>query len=348
MKRTLAVILCLMMVLSLLTACGGGGSPGPEKTPDAGGDAASQDAASAPAGEVDWPKNNITLLCGLSAGGSSDLGARLVADGLSKELGVAVTVENVTGGGSWIAWNQLLHNTEPDGDTFAFINHNVVFGQYDDVNPREDGLDDFELLMGQLIDYSCIMVRADDDRFNSFADFVELAKSTDLMTSCTGTGITDGDATVIEVMRKELGCNITIVPTDGGTEALSMLLAGDIDFYMNNAMTAARSLEDGYKVVCVFSGERVEALPDVPTAKESGLLDYENFVVRGFAYPKGVDPAIVEKMTAAMRNVMNSGDYKSAMENLSLIPVTMEPDELYEKLNSQLDTRLEVYGLQRK
>ena len=149
-------------------------------------------------------------------------------------------------------------------------------------------------------------------------------------------------------MRKELGCNITIVPTDGGTEALSMLLAGDIDFYMNNAMTAARSLEDGYKVICVFADERVESLPDVPTAKESGLLDYENYVVRGFAYPKGVDPAIVEKMTNAMRNVLNSDDYKQSMENLSLIPVNMEPDELYEKLNAQLDTRLDVYGLERK
>ncbi len=344
MKRAFALILCLVMSLSLLAGCGGKTDTDPAS---ANGENSGAEVSTS-SGDTAWPKNNITLLCGLSAGGSSDLGARLVAEGLSKELGVSVTVENVTGGGSWIAWNQLLHNTEPDGDTFAFINQNVVFGQYDDVNPREDGLDDFELLMGQLIDYSCIMVRADDDRFNDLNDFVELARSTDLMTSCTGTGITDGDATVIEVMRKELGCNITIVPTDGGTEALSMLLAGDIDFYMNNAMTAARSLEDGYKVICVFADERVESLPDVPTAKESGLLDYENYVVRGFAYPKGVDPAIVEKMTNAMRNVLNSDDYKQSMENLALIPVNMEPDELYEKLNAQLDTRLDVYGLERK
>lgn len=344
MKRAFALILCLVMSLSLLAGCGSKTDTDSASTNGEPSDA----EVSTSSGDIAWPKSNITLLCGLSAGGSSDLGARLVADGLSKELGVSVTVENVTGGGSWIAWNQLLHNTEPDGNTFAFINQNVVFGQYDDVNPREDGLDDFELLMGQLIDYSCIMVRADDDRFNDLNDFVELARSTDLMTSCTGTGITDGDATVIEVMRKELGCNITIVPTDGGTEALSMLLAGDIDFYMNNAMTAARSLEDGYKVICVFADERVESLPDVPTAKESGLLDYENYVVRGFAYPKGVDPAIVEKMTNAMRNVLNSDDYKQSMENLSLIPVNMEPDELYEKLNAQLDTRLDVYGLERK
>lgn len=339
MKRFFALLFCLVVSVSL-TAC--------SSTPaDSSGSAAPAVSAGVE-DDVNWPNENITLLCGLSAGGSSDLGARLVANGLSKELGVSVTVENVTGGGSWIAWNQLLHNTEPDGNTFAFINHNVVFGQYDDVNPREDGLDDFELLMGQLIDYSCIMVRADDDRFTDFQSFVDLAQSTDLMTSCTGTGITDGDATLIEVLRQKLGCSITIVPTDGGTEALSMLLAGDIDFFLNNACTAARSLEDGYKVICTFSEERTEALPDVPTAKESGLLDYTSGVVRGFAYPKGVDPQIVEKMTDAMNRVMHSQEYLDNMAQLSLIPVTMEPEELYDALASQLDARLEIYGLERK
>ena len=339
MKRLFSGILCLAMVLAL-TACGG--QTGDTADGDSSGDAADT------AGGVDWPNDNITLLCGLSAGGSSDLGARVMADGLSQELGVAVTVENVTGGGSWIAWNQLLHNTDPDGNTFAFINQNVVFGQYDDVNPREDGLDDFELLMGQLVDWSCIMVRDDEDRFTDFASFVEYAQNNDMMTSCTATGITDGDATLIEVLRQELGCNITIVPTDGGTEAMSMLLAGDIDFFLNNACTAARSLEDGYGVLCVFADERSEALPDVPTAKESGLLDYTSGVVRGFAYPKGVDPQITEKMLDAMRNVMNSDSYQEAMANLDLIPTPMEPDELYEMLDSQLDDRLAVYGLERK
>ena len=346
MKRVLALILCLALSFTL-TACGANTEPSADPAPATSAPAEAP-AEATPADDINWPNGNITLLCGLSAGGSSDLGARLVANGLSKELGVSVTVENVTGGGSWIAWNQLLHNTDLDGNTFAFINHNVVFGQYDDVNPREDGLDDFELLMGQLIDYSCIMVRADDDRFTDFASFVELAQTTDLMTSCTGTGITDGDATLIEVMRQKLGCKITIVPTDGGTEALSMLLAGDIDFYLNNACTAARSLEDGYKVICTFSDERTEALPDVPTAKESGLLDYTSGVVRGFAYPKGVAPEIVKKMTDAMRNVMNSQEYLDSMKQLSLIPVTMEPDELYDALSSQLDARLEIYGLERK
>lgn len=346
MKKFLAMILCLVMVLSL-AACGATEEPAEEPAEEPVEDVAGEETP-VEESDVDWPKRNITLLCGLSAGGSSDLGARVLADSLGKELGVAVTVENVTGGGSWIAWNQLLHNTDPDGDTFAFINQNVVFGQYDDVNPREEGLDDFELLMGQLVDYSVIMVREDDERFTDFASFVELAQTTDLMTSCTATGITDGDATLIEVFRQELGANITIVPTDGGTEALAMLLAGDIDFFLNNACTAARLINEGYRVLCVFSDERSEALPDVPTAKESGLLDYTSGVVRGFAYPKGVDPAIVEKMTDAMRNAMNSEGYLEAMANLDLIPVTMEPQELYDLLDSQLDARLAVYGLERK
>ncbi len=86
------------------------------------------------------------------------MGSRYLADALGKELGVAVIVENVTGSGSWIAWNRLLHNSELDGNTFAFVNHNVVFGEYDDVNPREDGLDDFELLLGQVVEYTNLLI----------------------------------------------------------------------------------------------------------------------------------------------------------------------------------------------
>ena len=95
----------------------------------------------------------------------------------------------------------------------------------------------------------------------------------------------------------------------------------------------------GTKVLLVYGGR---------SAKESGLLDYTSGVVRGFAYPKGVDPQITEKMLDAMRNVMNSDSYQEAMANLDLIPTPMEPDELYEMLDSQLDDRLAVYGLERK
>ena len=300
-------------------------------------------------GATDWPNDRITLLCGLSAGGSSDLGSRYLADALGKELGVPVIVENLTGSGSWIAWNRLLHNTKRDGNTFAFVNHNVVFGEYDQDNPREDGLDDFELLLGQAVEYTNFLVNAKENRFNNLKEFVAYAQKNVVLTAAQGTGITDGDASLIEAMRKYLGCKIDIVPTDGGSESMAMLLAGDIDFYLQNTGSAARALADKtVKDYAIFAPTRSTMLPDVPTAKELGITDLVAGVVRGFAYPKGVDPEIVSKMKEAMERAMTRADYLKNMRSLNIEPVLMKDSEFYNMLSSQLDSRLAIWGLQKK
>ena len=105
MKKLFAMFLTAAMALSLV-ACGGNNSTG--STGSTGGD-------TSVVADGTWPDKPITILCGYSAGGSSDLGCRYVAEALRKELGVPVVVENVPGSGSWLAWNQLLNNTEPDG-----------------------------------------------------------------------------------------------------------------------------------------------------------------------------------------------------------------------------------------
>lgn len=339
MKKTLTIALALMMSISL-AACA------KEPAPPANNPPAASASNTVADNSVNWPNGPITLMIGLSAGGGSDLGCRVFADALSKELGVTVTVENITGGGSWIMWNQLLHNTEPDGNTLGFVNHNIVFGEYDDVNPREDGIDDFDLLCGQLVDYGCVLVRADDDRFNSFEDFVAYARDNDLMTSCTTTGITDGDATCIEAMRKYLDMNITIVPTDGGSDAMTMLLAGDIDFYMNNVSSGVRLAEDGIKMLAQMAPERTSQSPDVPTAKECGF-DYSYCSIRGYAYPQNVPEEIRTKMVDAMMAAMERDDYKQAMDTLSQVPTPMNDQEFYDTLMGQLEGRLAVYGLEK-
>ena len=119
MKKLLALMLTVVMVLSL-AACSKSDPSGDTQTPAAGNEDSSA-----------WPSKAITLLCGYSAGGSSDLGCRYLAEALKTELGVPVIVENVPGSGSWLCWNQLLHNTAADGNTFALINISALYGHYD-------------------------------------------------------------------------------------------------------------------------------------------------------------------------------------------------------------------------
>ena len=107
MKKLVSLALALVMLLALV-ACTKTAAPATETKTET--TEAKTETTTASSG--DFPTKPITLLCGYSAGGSSDLGCRYLAEALREELGQPVVVENVPGSGSWLAWNQLLQTTD--------------------------------------------------------------------------------------------------------------------------------------------------------------------------------------------------------------------------------------------
>ena len=333
MKKLMAILLALAMMLGL---CACGGSQGEA--------AASADTKASGSGE--WPNKAITLLCGYSAGGSSDLGCRYVAEALKEELGVPVIVENVPGSGSWLAWNQLL-NTEPDGYTFALINLNAMFGHYDETNPRETTIDDFDLLANHVIDYQVLAIRSDETRFHDYASLVEYAKSNPLIVASATNNITSGDATVAKHLSKDLGCQLTVVPVDGASDATTMFLAGETDFLSANVGDVMEAEENGYKPIVVFAPERTAYLPDVPTSAETGVDDVVLFSARGYAYMQGVDPAIRDRMEEALVKAFDNETYQKNMAAMGAQLALYEGDAYKQLLLDQLDYRLELFDVQK-
>ena len=99
------------------------------------------------------------------------------------------------------------------------------------------------------------------------------------------------------------------------------------------------------KPLCVFAPERSKFLPDVPTLKEINGGDYIAFACRGFFYPKGVDKAIVDKVRNAMLKCMKDPGYIKSMESMGLQVDTTSGDAYADLLNSQLETRKEIWGI---
>lgn len=340
MKKLVSMLLAATMAVSMV-ACGGSAasSTPASSTADASSTTAQSDGS--------WPSKPITLLCGYSAGGSSDLGCRYLAEALKKDLGVPVIVENVPGSGSWLAWNQLLHNTDPDGYTFALVNLSALYGHYDETNPREDTIDDFELLANHVIDYQVLCIRSDETRFSDYASLVKYAQENPLVMASATTSITSGDGTVAKMLQKEHNCQLTVIPVDGASDATTMFLAGETDFLSANVGDVMEAEENGYKPIVVFANERSKYLPDVPTAKETGVDDYVSFSARGYAYMKGVDQAIVDRMTQALETAFEDPDYQKNMEAMGAELKLYTGDEYKALLDEQLDTRLEIWGVQK-
>lgn len=345
MKKLLAAGVAAVLALSL-AACGSSSS---SSAPAAGtsGDAPSSAAASnaSGTGPNGFPSGTITLVCPFSAGGGTDLGARYMATALSKQLGVNVVVENQTGSGGWIAWTDLINGDYDDGYTIGLINHNYVMGALDPENPRKYTLDDVQVITNQVLDYNIMAIRSNETRYTDLESFIEYAKSNPVLIASNATGITDGDSTTSEWFNKTFGTKITTIPVDGASDARSMFLAGDTDVFFASVSDVQSYYQSGeMKVLCVFAEARTDFMPDVPTIKEATGKEYYAFAARGYFYPKSVSPEIVSFMNDAMQKAMQDGTYVSDMATLGLQLDNTSGEAYNELLQSQVETRKEVWG----
>lgn len=357
MKRLLAFILCAVMVLSL-AACSGNQQSGGNASANTGtnssnsetsGNNVAQTADNAEnpyaVPELNWPNDTITIWCGYSAGGSSDLACRAMADALSRRLGVNVIVENQPGSNSWQCWTAIQQTIPKDGNNLTLVNTGIVTGKYDPINPRPYYVDDFSLLAAQVVDYEGIAIRIDDNRFTDMDSMVEYGKNNELYITASS-GYFAGDGCIAQWLNKTYGTNFVVVPVDGSGDQRTMFLAGDTDILIGNVSDLmASGYGTEWKIICTFSDERTAQTPDVPTGKELGY-DYFGFSARGFAYAKGVDERIVEAMRSAMIDIFENDttymDYMTAQGN------NMElwlGDDWVAKIKERAQSNIDVWDL---
>lgn len=161
MKKIFALMTAGALALSL-SAC----QASSQQTTDTTTKSADSTDTAAAKNDGSFPSETITLVCPFSAGGGTDIGARNLAQALSKVMGVNVVVENQTGSGGWVAWTDLIQGDYKDGYTIGLINHNYAMGELDPDNPRKYNLDDVTVLANQALDYNVMAIRSNDTRFS--------------------------------------------------------------------------------------------------------------------------------------------------------------------------------------
>lgn len=345
MKRKLALALALILALSLCLA-GCSGSPAATPTP-AGGDTEQTPSGS---GGSEWPaKGAITLWCGYSAGGSSDLMCRILAESLGEKLGQTVVVEDITGAGGFVCWNKLYKETEPDGYTFALINTpNIAIAKENPTTPREFNAFDFELLANHVTDYCVVAWRADETRWTDFASLVEYAKENELLYGASSVGLESDDDTIAQTLNQKLGTKFTVVVTEGSKDNETFLLNKSTDVLFGNIGDTLTGMQSGnFTVGCVFAPERSNLMPDVATTQEQIGEEIIGFSSRGYAFPAGVEQEIVDKMIAALDEAINDPNTIAQMDSMGAATNFISGDDYYTYLDNLRTSVLETFGLER-
>jgi tripartite-type tricarboxylate transporter receptor subunit TctC len=273
-----------------------------------------------------WPSGPVEMYVGASAGGSSDLISRVISKGLSDELGGSFPVINREGANGALAAAELA-KAEPDGSVISIQNASLFAITPLAVSPDEVTKIDFDIVQGVSRD-DYVLVTNPASGLRSFDDIKNAERLVRYGTTGVGTGAQLSAALVFKVGNVESQA----VPFDGGAPALAAVLGNQVDVASLQIGEAIENIQSGkLQPLAVFGPERVEYLPDVPTAKEQGV-DVEVSQYRFMTVPKGTPEEIQSKIADAMQATFATEEYKAFNEQNSLTPMELRGDEVLAQL----------------
>lgn len=261
-------------------------------------------AFASPALAQDYPTRNITLVVPLGAGGSADVVGRLLAAAMSETLGRTIVVENVLGAGGMIGASRVA-KAAPDGyqillGTVGTQAQNQTLYKA----PLYDATRDFEPV-GLAVDVPIILQVKKDFPADTLADVMAYVKANADKLSFGSPGAGSSNHLACVLFNAAVGVNVTHVPYRGAAELFQDMIAGRLDFWCPTT-TAAASLGDKVKTIATFSAQRLDVLPGVKTAAESGLPGFEAGTWFGLFLPRGAPPAVVKTLNAALGKALDN------------------------------------------
>ena len=265
-----------------------------------------------------FPTRQIKMLVPWNAGGSSDIAVRTLTPYLEKELGTKITVVNMPGANGWIAWTELF-KSKPDGYTIAQMNLPTIFGGYmDPQQKRPQNLESFMLVANEVTDTDCLVVKADDTRFKDLKSFLDYAQKNEILSGDNGVG-TNTHLLEVNLMNHFKNLKLKQVHQTGWSNNYSAHLGGHIDVTYGGIANVLQGYRDcEVRVLCTFADKRSKLLPDIPTFNElMPGYDITSPSDRGFALPKGVNPAIYNRWVEAMEKSISNPEFQKKMADLA-------------------------------
>jgi tripartite-type tricarboxylate transporter receptor subunit TctC len=278
----------------------------------------------------------VRVVFGLSAGSSSDVMARIIAEKLGEKWGKAVVIDNRPGAGGNIAADTVA-KSEPDGYTLLLSNVAIAIAPsyYPKLNydPVKDLVPVTELAKAPHV--LCVNPALP---IHSVKDLIAAAKADPgkLMYASAGAGQTDHMAT--ELFAQMAGIRMTHIPYKGGPPALQAVMAGEVALDFPGIAAALPLMKAGQvRCLAVSTKKRSPILPDLPTLEEEGIKGYEHSLWNGIFAPAGIPPAIVTKVSADFAEVLSRPDIVVRLAALGIEPVGSNPEEFNRFFRAEMD-----------
>ncbi len=289
-----------------------------------------------PANAQDYPTRPITLIVPFAPGGSTDVIARVIAQGLRGELGQSVVVENHAGAGGSLGTGMIV-KAPADGYVIGMGTASTLA-----INPAAYRSLPFDVLrdlapITNIAAVPNIMTVNPSVPAKTIAELAALAKSQPGKLSYGSSGNGSVSHLMGEQFKIATGTDLVHVPYRGLGPALNDAIGGQIQVLFDNLPTSLPHVQAGkLRALAVSGDQRVAALPDVPTFAELGLTELNWMALFGLVAPAATPPAVVSKLNAAAARVIATPEVRRALELQQAIPVANSPAQFRADIEREL------------
>jgi tripartite-type tricarboxylate transporter receptor subunit TctC len=267
-------------------------------------------AAHSARAQVGYPDRLIKLIVPATAGGQTDVLARLLAQKMQPLLGQSVIVEDRGGAGGAIG-ARAAAAAEPDGYTLLFGNTSVLAViPVTSKNPGYDPIKNFAPVASVSESYMILVVPPSFPA-KTMADFLAYGRAHPGKLNHAHSGGGNVTQLTSEMFRAMSGLDFINVPHKGGNEAVQAVLGNQVDFAFESPVVLLPLIRNGQvRALAVTSARRQADIPEIPTVAESGVTGFAATLLTGVVAPAGTPAAINDKLNGVINEALKAPDMK--------------------------------------
>lgn len=326
-KKFIAILLIIGFVLTLgLTGC----QKADEK----------QEAGKV---EENYPSKDITVIIPFTAGGASDVQARIVEKYFKDEFGVNMIITYKEGAGGEVGFTEIA-KAKTDGYTIGGLNIPHIVLQ--PLARETDFTIDSFAYIGQVVNDPQLIAVMKDSKYNTLQELIDDAKANPGKITLGNVGTFSGHHIASLNFMDLTDTEFTLIPYKGSADEIVALQGGHVNAIMGNLNDVMRDLEK-YKILGITTEERHALAPDVPTFKEQGI-DMTQGITRLFAAPKGIAPEKLARLQEGFERIAKNPEYLKDMEKIGQPEEWLTGAQVEEQLKKEVETAtrlLEKYNL---
>jgi putative tricarboxylic transport membrane protein len=297
--------------------------------------------------EAPFPqKSPIEITVLFPAGSSADVTARLLADGMARQLGAKVIVVNRPGAGGAIGYKHVA-GQKPDGYSLVWNSNSISTTYYSGMLSFD--YQAFDAVARALVESPVLAVRG-DSKWKTLGEFMTDAKARSKAVTVGNSGIGSHTHISSVALFKAAGVEVVDVPF-GAAQVVPSLLGGQVDAVLQLPAALSGYVKSGQvRLLAALTPGRDPVLPEVPTAREQGF-DVSLEAWRGIAAPKGTPRPVIAMLESAIRKTTESAEFAQATERLGVRPAFMPAEEfgaLIAREDAELSRIMQLIGLRKQ